>query len=199
MTVLNSLSKRERYIAIGVAAAVVIFVLNQFLLTPYTDARALYFADREKVDTQLADADRLLVKQKAVAPIWTQIKLNGLKTDRGQAESQAQQAVLDWAKSAGVNVASVKPERDQQQNQFQIIGFHVTGNGSMLSLSKLLWSIETANIPVRLNDLQIAPRREGTDDLTLQISVSTLALMPDTAKPAAGAASAAGNDGSVTR
>ena len=198
MTVLNSLSKRERYIAIGVIAAVGIFVLNQFLLTPYTDARAAMRADRDRVDTQLADAERLMAKQKALAPIWADIQKNGLKTDRGRAESQAQQAVLDWAKSAGVNVASVKPERDQQQNQFQIIGFHVTGNGTMLSLSKLLYSIETAKIPVRLNDLQIAPRKEGTDDLTMQISVSTLALMPEPAKPAGGV-STVSNDGSATR
>ncbi len=193
MTVLNSLSKRERYIAIGVVAAAVLFLLNQFLLIPYTDARSIYFADREKIDTQLKDADSLMKNQKDLAPKWAQIQSNGLKTDRGQAESQAQQAVLDWAKAAGVSVESVKPERDVQQNQFQIISFHVSGNGTMLSLSKLLWSIETATIPVRLNDLQITPRKEGTDDLKMQISLSTLALMPEPAKPSAG------NDRSVTR
>lgn len=197
MTVLNSLSKRERYIAIGVIAAVGLFVLNQFLYVPYSDARSAMLADREKVDQQLRAATDLFDKQRKYGPIWTDLKKNGLKTDRGRAESQAQQAVLDWAKSAGVSVASVKPERDQQQNQFQIISFHVTGNGTMFSLSRLLHSVETAKIPVRLNDLQIAPRKEGTDDLTMQISVSTLALMPETAKPAGAVSSAANNDGSA--
>jgi len=198
MTVFKTLSQRERYIAIGVIAAVGLFLLNSFLLSPYWEMRTSLSDGRDKVNTQLADADRLFAKQKALRPIWADMKKNGLKSERGQAESQAQQAVLDWAKTANVSVASVKPERDQQQNGFQIISFHVTGNGTMLSLSKLLWSIETATVPVRLNDVQIAPRKEGTDDLTMQMSISTLAMMPDAPKAPAGSNQAPA-EGSVTR
>ena len=53
---------------------------------------------------------------------------------------------------------------------------------------KLLWSLETATIPVRVNDMQVTPRREGTDDLTIRLSVSALCMPPDAgAKPPPGA------------
>ncbi len=191
MNAFNSLSKRERSIAIAVIVVVAAVIVYQFLLVPYLKERQTVADNRAHVSEQLADAERLFKRQEGLKKVWMEIKSGGLKSSRGQAESQAQQAVLEWAKSAGVNVASLKPERDVTQNQFQVISFHVTGYGSMQSISTLLWSLETATIPVRVNDLQITPRKEGTDDLTLQISVSTLCLPPDsTNKPAVSMADA---------
>ncbi len=180
MNAFNSLSKRERYIAIAVVALGVFFLVYEFVLQPYFDRRDSIAADQKLVSGKLADADQLFAREHKLQPVWNEIKSGGLKTNRSLAESQAQQAVLDWARSAGVNVVSLKPERDQQVNQFQIINFHVQGTGSMLSISNMLWSLETAKIPVRLNDLQITPRKEGTDDLTVQLTISTLCLPPET-------------------
>jgi hypothetical protein len=48
----------------------------------------------------------------------------------------------------------------------------------------LLWAVETAAIPVRVDDLTIKPRaREGFDDLTIDLSVSTLSSIPEPAAP----------------
>jgi hypothetical protein len=44
----------------------------------------------------------------------------------------------------------------------------------MRSIARLTWALETAQIPVRVNEMTITPRKEGTDDLQIQLSVSTL-------------------------
>jgi hypothetical protein len=117
----------------------------------------------------------------------------GLKVDPSQAESQALHAVLDWAGAADLNLASLKPERTSQEGKFQVISFSVTGNGSTPAIARLLWAMETATIPVRVNDMQITPRREGTDDLSVRFSISALCLPPETNKPAkSGATASAG-------
>src|SRR3712207_7371087 len=54
--------------------------------------------------------------------------------------------------------------------------FRATANGRMDSISEFLWRIETAEIPLRINDMQINARKEGSDDLQLQLGVSTLYL-----------------------
>lgn len=182
MNAFKSLSKRERTIAITGIALVGLYLVYQFLLIPYLTQRDAIAKDRARVTEQLADADRLFKRQDGLKKVWTEIKTGGLKNTRSQAESQAQQAVLDWAKKGGVNIVALKPERDLTQNQFQVISFHVTGTGTMLAISNLLWSLETATIPVHVNDVQITPRKEGTDDLTLQMTVSTLCLLPETSK-----------------
>jgi hypothetical protein len=184
MTVLKTLTKRERNIAVVTIVAAVLFLLYTFVLSPLSDQYADIAGKRDKVATQLADADRLFVKQRGLQKIWTEIQAGGLKANRSQAESQAQQAALDWARQAGISVVSLKPDRDTQENQFQIISFHLTGTGSMLSISRMLMSLEKARIPVRLNDMQITPKKEATDDLSVQLSISTLALLPEAPKSA---------------
>ncbi|HSV13035.1 MAG TPA: GspMb/PilO family protein, partial [Tepidisphaeraceae bacterium] len=130
---------------------------------------------RDLLDRQTA-ANDTLDRQRRLRPIWTEITHGGLKTDAAEADSQARHAVLEWMQSAGVNLKAVNPERTTNVNQFQVISFHVTGNAHMYSLARLLWSLETATIPVRVNDVQIKPQKEGTDDLTVDLSISTLCL-----------------------
>ena len=51
----------------------------------------------------------------------------------------------------------------------------------MRSMAAFLQRVEASNLPVRVHELQIASRTENTDDLTLQMRVST---MWEDAKPA---------------
>jgi hypothetical protein len=173
------LSKRERYIGLATAAAVALLALDSFALTPYIARRDAIAAGRADAQQQLSDAAGLTTRQAKLLPIWTALQKGGLKVYASLAESQTIQAVIDWAKAAGVDLAALKPERSSQEGQFQVISFNVTGTGSMQAVSKLLWSIETATIPVRVNDMQITPRREGTDDLSIRLSVSALCMPPE--------------------
>jgi hypothetical protein len=178
------ISKRERYIAIGAVAAAVLLGLDSYVLTPYFDQRSAIASEREQTIRRLSEADSLFGRQRRLQGIWTDIQRGGLKGNPSQAESQALQAVLDWAKASGVELAALKPERTTQEGKFQVISFSVTGTGSMAAVSRLLWSLESATIPVRVNDMQITPRKEATDDLSVRLSVSTLCMPPDSdAKP----------------
>jgi len=181
MTSFSSFSKRERYIAIGVMAAAAIFLFDQFLYSPYAAARDSVARDRETVNTQLANADRLFERRRSLTKVLAEIQRDGLKSSRSQAVSQAQQSVLDWAKAADLKVF-FGAEHDSQQNQFQVISFEATSNGTMLSLSRLLWSIETSKLPIRVNEVQLSPRKDGVDDLTLKMNLSTLCLPPESSK-----------------
>jgi hypothetical protein len=176
------LSKRERLIAIGVAIALAVLLLDRYLLTPYaqraekvTIAQSMAIADTSK-------AAELLTQQPKQRSAWAQYQRDGLKFTPSSAESQAQNALLEWARGSGVSIASVKPERSVQENAFTVINFSVTGTGTMASITKMLYTAESASIPVRINELKIDPRREATDDLSLRLSLSTLCATNDTPK-----------------
>jgi hypothetical protein len=171
-------------IAICTAATLGLLVLDQFVLTPYLQLRESVETQRDKVMQAVSDANSVFDRQRRLRKVWTEMQQGGLKTDASQAESQALHAILDWAQSAGVTIASFKSERPVKNHDFQIIGFHVTGTGSMSAISRMLWGMESAKIPVRLNDMQITPRKEATDDLTIQLSVSTLCTLADADKSA---------------
>jgi type II secretory pathway component PulM len=172
------LSKREKYIAIGVAAAIALVVLDQLIYEPL-DAQLTSIDDqRTAAQSRLNDAQTLFARERRLRQVWTDMEKGGLQADSSAAESQLSHAILDWESSSGVVLAALKPERATTEGDFQVIGFHVTATGSLPQVARLFWYAETASIPVRLTDIQITPRHEGTDDLSVQLSISTLCLIP---------------------
>jgi hypothetical protein len=54
----------------------------------------------------------------------------------------------------------------------------------MEAVARLLWRMETTELPLRISEVQIGSRRDGADDLSLQLMASTLYLEPQAAAPA---------------
>jgi hypothetical protein len=76
---------------------------------------------------------------------------------------------------------------------FEVIGFHLTGNGSTPAMGRLLKSFETAAIPVRVEEMQLTPLKEGTDNLKIELSLSTLCQLAPTDATAKTAVTDAGH------
>ena len=185
------LSQREKYIGIGAIAVVVLLGLDRYALTPLMTARQEVNAKVREATAEHERADRLFKTAKRLGPRWNQMVAGGLQSDVSEAESQALHSLRDWASEARVNLSSLKPERVDKLKKYHSINFRATGTGTMDSISKLLYRIQTSRVPMRVTDLQITSRREGTDDLSLQLGVSTIFLAPDPQKPATPALPAA--------
>ncbi len=182
------LSKRERYIAITAAAAIGLLLLDQLILTPYQKLRDSVEVDHAKAVNDLAQADLLFSQQRKLRGVWNQILGGGLQTDVSAAESQAMRAILDWTRNAGVKLVAMTPERTVQQDQFRVISLSLKVSGPMAAISRLTWAMESATIPVRLTEMRINAAREGVDDLSAQLNVSTLCLVSETPAPSAATA-----------
>jgi hypothetical protein len=182
-------SKRERIILV---VAVVVFgalVLDRLALTPLLDRSAKVAARKAVLLSEMANAENLLERRRLIGPRWRRMIADGMKRDPGAAESQVLHALGDWADDAGLNLVSLKPERSTKETPLPEIDFRATGTGSMAAVSRFLWRLETAGIPLRVKTMQIGSRKEGLDDLSLQLQVSTLHVPadPDPAPPAADA------------
>jgi hypothetical protein len=176
-----TLSKREKYIALGVGIAVSLWLLDSVLLSPYLSGRETLVTQRDAASQKLKDADVLFARRKRLQSIWAEMQKGGLKSDPSEADTQAQHAVLDWFDRSGVYLAALKSDPHvSQEGKFQVIKYHIQGEGRMRQIAQLLWAVETATIPVRVDDLSIKPRgREGTDELTVELGISTLSTMPE--------------------
>jgi hypothetical protein len=192
-----ALSQREKYIAIGVGAAIVLWIADSVVISPYRAKMDQLQKDTADADATQVERTALFGREPEVNRIWSELTHGGLSTDVSAAESQSYRAVVEWAGEAGVQLTALKQDSVTNENVFQVSGFHVTATGSTSAIGNLMWDIETATIPVRLTDVQIVPRKEGTDDLTVQFGVSTLCRRPDApdhaAKPAAAGVTAAAN------
>lgn len=173
-----ALSKRERLIALGVGVAALIYLGDSYVVDPYTVSKN-QAKDRVAVlDKELEGNRKLFREQRRMEKSWNDMLASGLKSDPSEAEQQLLRSMRDWAQEAGLTLGSLKPDRVLRSDKTQLVKLNATGTGPVAAAAQLLWRIETAPIPLKVDDLQLTTRKEGTDDLTLTLSVSTLWVAP---------------------
>ncbi|HXE55360.1 MAG TPA: hypothetical protein VN541_20215 [Tepidisphaeraceae bacterium] len=177
------LSNREKSIAIGLGVVVALVLLYQFVYSPLFSWQDDLEAAATDVQAQ-KDADAKLSKKHAdLKKVWADIMAGGLKSDASDAESQLQQGLTDWARESGITLTAQRVEgRPPEKNGFIQIPYQASGTGNSAQVSKLLWQIENTRIPVRIKQMQISSKKDGVDDLQIQLSLSTLCIAPP--KPA---------------
>jgi len=182
------LSKRERYIVIGTVVVVGVLALDRLFLTPLIEQRQETNANIRLESERMEKATALVTNRSRVSRKWNDLSASTLKMDGANAESQIIRAVNDWAQDAGLNVSSVKPERAEREKlkdketQFMKITFRANATGNMAAISKFLYRLQTSRVPIRVTDLSITTRRDGVDDLSLDLGISTIYQTPESTK-----------------
>jgi len=172
------LSKRERYIVAVTLIAVAGLGFDRLVLTPIQERKVAMERERQRVLGGLERARALFARKKQLGPKWQQVVEAGLKSDPAEAESQVLHAVRNWSQESGLSLSSLRPEHTAQKGELREITFQASGTGPMSAVAGFLWRLETSPLPIRVNDLQLGTRKEGTDDLNLQLRVSTLCHSP---------------------
>lgn len=174
------LSHRERMIALVTLGAVALLAVNSLVLTPLAERRDRVDAEAESARLELERANRLFSNGRRVNERWQEMLGAGLTSDASDAEARALAALSTWAREAGLGPpTSLRPERREVGEQFQTITLRATGTGSMENISDFLRRIQSADLPLRVTDMQLTTRTEGSDELSLQLGVSTICLAPE--------------------
>ncbi len=177
------LSRRERLVSITAAAAVVLLALDRFALEPFFQQRDQLQGRIDKARTQLARCQTVISRSREAAGEWRDRVSAGLRSDPADAESQILHALRRWAEDARLNLSLLKPDRLPQKGRLAVIAFQASGTGRLDGVRRLLWQVQTSSLPLRVTEVQITTRKDGSDDLTFQLRLSTL-YVP--AAPAAG-------------
>lgn len=172
------LSTRERYIAIATGAVVLLLVLDSFIVTPWLAAREDLATRLEVRREEMTRAEQTFTNLRRAKRRWAELAGATLKADASEAEGQLLNSLRDWSEDSGLSVSAVRPDRMGGSNGFGRVALRATGTGRMRDVTRFLWNVETAKVPVRLEELQVATRKPGEDDLTLQFTLATIYLQP---------------------
>lgn len=175
-------NRREKIIALVLLAVVGLLVADQYLLTPYLQERERLSKALDETTLKAEKAQKLLDARVRTNREWRGLLESGLTTDAATAEAQALNKVRQWAEESRVDLQSLKPDRVARSGDFQQVRIAAAGSGSTAAVASLLNRIETAKIPIKVNEVRLASRKEGNDDLTFSMSVSTIAFSPAPAK-----------------
>lgn len=173
------LSRRERRIAIFAAVVIGALVLDAVLVSPLlgrwreAQARIVRATGEQQSARQLFEND-LRARQR-----WSEMAGTTLTSSASEAEGQVLNRAREWAQESGLVLTSLTPERSEPEHGFERITVRATGNGGIEEVARFLFAVETADIPVRAGDISVTSRREGTDELQMQVVLSTIYLPPD--------------------
>ena len=177
------LSKRERYIVILTTTVVGVLALDWLFVTPLLARRAtvaeeITLAESDVTQQQL-DIDTAIAARRK----WKDVSGGTVKRDTPEVETQVYGAVQGWAKDSRMNLTSFRYERTEKEKGFNKVTFIATGTGGMEQISRFLYRIQTASIPVRIVDLNLTTKKEGTDDLGLQVKIASVFEQHEAPKP----------------
>ena len=169
------LSKRERIILIAAIACVGLLVVNKFVVEPVQAKLDGLEAQRQQLLGDLNEAELLIGNHRRMQAKWKAMLSHGLRSDT-EAESRVLSALREWSGVAGLALSSIKPERVSSDGRLREMIFTVAGKGTLDSVARFLWQIETAALPVKIKDMQLGSSSELGDSMSLQLHLSALYL-----------------------
>lgn len=179
-----NMSERERKIGTMTAIIVGALLLYQFVIDPQLTRIAELDERIDTASTEMELAQQLLDSSRSATKKLSAMAGSGLRKTDASAESEVLNSTRQWAQEAGLGGWGIKRERTEKERDFNKITFRANGTGGMGQIGRFLYRIQTANIPVRVADLTINSRKDGTDELAIVLSISTIYLAPETSSPA---------------
>ena len=168
-------SRRERHIAVAAATVLGLLVLDSYVLTPLFDARTARIALRDKLELELDQAQRLLSQSRSAQRRFRVMQAQGnLQREASATESSLLAYLQTLAQESRVQLLSIRPDRTTAGHGLRELTFQVSGDGNLRAVMTFLHRLESAPLPLRVREVQIAPRTEGADDLSMTLRVSSI-------------------------
>lgn len=180
------MKRREKLLAIGAAVAIGLLIADAYVLRPIAAAYAELDDRRVAAMDELQESRNLQRRRRAAQQRWREMVNAGLTSSSADAESQALHAMRTWGITAGLNLASMQPERraapsatagaasDKQRERLREIDIAVRGTGPLESIARLFYEIETAEQPVRIRSIRISRAGRDEQSLALEMRASTV-------------------------
>lgn len=169
------LSKRERVIALMAIVIVGGFFVDKIIVTPGLKRLTETKDQKRELLAELTEARNLFERRRLLERKWKTMLSDGLRND-ADAESRVARALDEWSQNARLTLTSVKPDRVAGDKGLKEMAFVVAGRGGLGSVAQFLYKVETAELPIKIKDMQLGSTSESGDSMSLQLRLSTLYL-----------------------
>ena len=177
-----TMSKRERTVATIAGVVIGALVLYEFVIDPKLIEISELDGRIASAQAELERANGLFDTSRRATRQVAEMAGAGLRRSDAEAESELLNGVREWAQESRMTLSGVKRERTEREKDFNKITFRANGSGGMGQIGRFLYRLQTASLPVRVSDMTISSRKDGTDDLAVVLSISTIYLAPEAEK-----------------
>lgn len=184
-------NKREKMIAIVTGCVLGLVLIYTEVVSPLMASQDSLTKEIRTLEAGRDLDNRILNKAHSQEKAWAALTHGQLPANQSAAESQLLDNLFKWAQASRLTITSQKPERTEKEKDLMRLTYRVAGNGGMEQIAAFLWEIQNAKIPVRISDVTISTRKDGTDDLSINVGISTLFMTADTPRNMSGSNTAA--------
>lgn len=174
------MNKREKIMVLIIVGLGVLFAADRFVVTPISEAFANVRAETERLEGKLTEAKAMIRNQDKIERRWSGYRFAGLKEAADAARIRVQANMTDWSQDSRFKLNNLSTGRVVEGEDYNRMAFSLSGVGSLQSIQRFLWAIDTADFPLRINDCSIVSRGDDSDELTLSMNISTI-ITPDAA------------------
>jgi len=177
----------------GAALLLFVFLFYQMYYAPKRTA----LAQIDALTKQVKLNKELLARAKDVEPRWQELQEIGVSSDSTKLASLITDRVQDLARGSQLEITNFKPPTAKPtpiaKTDFSEAKFLISADGTTTSLGRFLLAVESARLPMRVDSLRVHSKKDGIDDLSIDISLLALVYTPKEPAPAPGARSGSGS------
>ncbi len=173
-----TLSRRERWVALAAAGVLGLLLLDRVLITPLWHAWQVRSDRVLAMEREVWQTRQLLRQRRQIEADWRQRLDAGLAEPVSSAEAGLLNALEAAARQAGTQIVSLRPERPAAQDGVRPVRCRLVASGSLESLARFCWQLETQPGPLRLERVQISATDPARDAVNAQMEVSRIGLAP---------------------
>ncbi len=172
-----ALTQREQKTAKIAGVFFGVVILYYFIIEPlYED---LSKANESLAESQQAISENQLVFSNDTKSLldWNKNYNKKLAKSPAAADSQLNDRIRQAAQSERLE-PQFEQSRSDIEKGFGKISRPIQVSGKMPSISRFVYQLQNSDIPIRINELTMATKKDGTDDLTVTLNVATIYELP---------------------
>jgi hypothetical protein len=171
---------RQQTLVIVAIVAVGLFAGDKLVFDPLMGAWDARSKRIETLRSQVAQGKGLLDRKEDITSRWDQWQRNTLTNNPSVAEQQFWQALDRWRQDSGVIISGTTPQWKSDTDEYTTYQCRVDASGTLSTLSKFLFNIETEPMALKLESMELSARDKTGQQLALGLQVSGLVLTPKT-------------------
>lgn len=168
-------TKRELSLLILTATALLLWIGDQYILSPVWAGRQEVSRARQEIAAQVAESENIVQKSgPAAIKQWKQMVEEGLYDDPAKTESMVFSYLSKTSTTYGVVLSSIQPDYGIREKGVGTLLFTVSGTGHALKVYEFIWDIETSELPILLETVHISSKDANSGQVSLQLKMSAI-------------------------
>lgn len=171
------IKNRQQVLVIITLGLLALYVCDLLVFEPMSKWWKSREARVVELRQKVARGRALIRRESVIRDEWARMQANALPNNASQAEQQVLKAFDNWAADSGVNVNSITPQWQEDQDDYSTLECRVEAAGDIGTLSRFLYEIENAPMSLQLESVELASTDDKGQQLTLGLQIGGLALV----------------------